>query len=70
MQKHFEKWDVSTFAFLTAGTGDSTGLTQLAEGQLRPHPLKDNIGGTVVLVSSAFTDTQEVCSRKGIKNEP
>lgn len=46
VQKHFEKWDVSTFAFLTAGTGDSIGLTRLTEGQLRPHPLKDNIRGT------------------------
>lgn len=23
MRKYFEKWDGSTFAFLTAGTGDS-----------------------------------------------
>lgn len=27
MQKYFEKWDASTFAFPTAGTGDLIGLS-------------------------------------------
>lgn len=70
MQKYFEKWDASTFSFPTAGTEDLKGLTWLKEGQLRHHLLKDNIRDAMAPVRSAFTDTQEVCSRKGIKSKP
>lgn len=48
MQKYFEKWDASTFAFPTAGRGDLIGLTSLMEGQVRCHLLKDNIRGAMV----------------------
>lgn len=48
MQKYFEKWDASTFAFPTAEAGDLTGLTRLIEGQLRHHLLKDNIRDATV----------------------
>lgn len=43
MQKYFEKWEASFFAFPTAGTEDLIGLTWLMEGQLRHHLLKDNV---------------------------
>lgn len=48
MQNYFEKWDASTFAFPTAGTGDLIGHTQLIEEQLRCHLLKDNIRDAMV----------------------
>lgn len=48
MQKYFEKWDASPFAFPTAGTGDLIDLTQLMEGQLRHHLLKENIRDAMV----------------------